>query len=64
MPLQENELEDALNIFELDAPVPMQALKAQYRKLAQRHHPDKGGNSETFKKICHAFHQLKQYNLD
>lgn len=29
-------------------------VKKAYRKLAMKHHPDKGGNSELFKKISHA----------
>ena len=36
-------------------------IKSAYRKLAMENHPDKGGDSEHFKKICQAFHQLKQY---
>lgn len=62
IPVEES-LQDALSIFELDSPIPTPALKAQYRRLAQRYHPDKGGDSERFKKISQAFHQLKQYNL-
>lgn len=30
-----------------------------FRRLAQRHHPDKGGNEETFKSIKQAFEQIK-----
>ena len=46
--------------MELEAPLPLPQLKQQYRRLAQRFHPDKGGESEHFKKICQAFHQLRQ----
>uniref|UniRef100_A0A7S1TPG6 Uncharacterized protein n=1 Tax=Erythrolobus australicus TaxID=1077150 RepID=A0A7S1TPG6_9RHOD len=33
-------------------------LKKAYRKLAVQHHPDKGGNVETFQEISHAFEVL------
>jgi len=33
-------------------------LKKAYRKLAMKHHPDKGGDTETFQEISHAFEVL------
>ncbi len=60
VPQQEEEIQQALMLMELENPIPLPDLKVQYRRLAQRHHPDKGGDSEHFKKICQAFHQLKQ----
>ncbi len=60
VPHQHDDLQQALAILELDKPIPIDQLKVQYRHLAQRYHPDKGGDSEHFKKICQAFHQLKQ----
>jgi DnaJ family protein A protein 2 len=33
-------------------------IKNAYRKLAMKHHPDKGGDPETFKKISHAYEVL------
>ena len=62
-PQNETDIQQWLNIMELNSPIPTPQLKVQYRRLAQSHHPDKGGDSEHFKKICQAFHQLKQYNL-
>jgi len=56
------DIQQALIIMELEAPTSTIELKVQYRRLAQNHHPDKGGDSEHFKNICQAFHQLKQYN--
>jgi hypothetical protein len=59
-PQSAEDLQHALKIMELEAPLPLPQLKQQYRRLAQRFHPDKGGESEHFKKICQAFHQLRQ----
>jgi hypothetical protein len=33
-------------------------LTRQYRKIAMQHHPDKGGNQETFVKLNAAYHKL------
>ena len=37
-------------------------IKKSYRKLALQHHPDKGGNEETFKKISEAYDILSDEN--
>ncbi len=63
VPQHEEDIKTALQLMELDAPIPTVELKVQYRRLAQLHHPDKGGDSEIFKQICQAFHRLKQFNL-
>jgi hypothetical protein len=60
IPQQPEEVQQALMFMELENPIPLPELKVQYRRLAQRYHPDKGGDSEHFKNICQAFHQLKQ----
>ena len=43
-------------------------IKIAYRKLAREHHPDKGGNKETFQKIQEAYEHLsdpqKRESLD
>ena len=56
-------LSEAMAILELKAPVEVKDLKGQYRRLAQRYHPDKGGDSEHFKKICRAYHQLSLIHI-
>ena len=63
IPIGADSIQQALILMELESPIPTQQLKVQYRRLAQRHHPDKGGDSDIFKKICQAFHRLKQFNL-
>jgi hypothetical protein len=60
MPRAERE---ALDMLELTAPVTFVAIKAQYRMLVKRHHPDANGGSpeaeERFKSINQAFAVLK-----
>jgi curved DNA-binding protein len=34
-------------------------LKSAYKKLSMQHHPDRGGNEETFKKVNEAYSTLK-----
>ncbi len=55
---------DALTLLELVPPVDFTAIKAQYRVLVKRHHPDANGGSreaeERFKSINQAFATLKQ----
>jgi DnaJ-domain-containing protein 1 len=60
---------DALIMLELTPPVAFAAIKAQYRILVKRHHPDANGGSadseEKFKNINQAFAVLKQlYGTD
>lgn len=37
---------------------PVDQVKAAYKKLAMKHHPDKGGNPDTFKEIGEAFGRI------
>lgn len=56
---------DALAQLELAPPVDFVAIKAQYRTLVKRHHPDANGGSreaeEKFKTINQAFAVLKEF---
>lgn len=55
---------DALALLELSPPVDFTAIKAQYRILVKRHHPDANGGSaqseERFKNISQAFAVLRK----
>ncbi|MFO8006552.1 MAG: DNA-J related domain-containing protein [Candidatus Brocadiia bacterium] len=45
---------EALRVLGLDDDADGQTVRRQYRRLAQRHHPDKGGDTETLQKINEA----------
>jgi len=50
-PLKPQEQQEALRILELEEPVDYSTLKRQYRRLAMKHHPDRGGDAEELKRI-------------
>ncbi|MCO7224847.1 DNA-J related domain-containing protein [Pleionea sp. CnH1-48] len=41
------------------APLTLEKIKAAYKRLVHEHHPDKGGQRETFDKIHQAYNELK-----
>jgi len=45
---------EALRVLGLDDDADGQTVRQQYRRLAQRHHPDKGGDTETLQQINEA----------
>lgn len=47
--------QEALNVLALPLDADAKTIKAQYLRLAQQHHPDKGGCAERFKQL----HQAK-----
>ncbi len=51
----------ALACLNLSEPVTLSAIKQRYRQLAQRHHPDKGGDPARFMQLQNAMLTLKQY---
>jgi hypothetical protein len=59
---------EALAILELTPPVDFPAIKAQYRLLVKKHHPDANGGSrkaeEKFKTITKAFATLRAFYED
>jgi molecular chaperone DnaJ len=62
-------LENFYEILGVTESATQDEIKRAYRKLAVEHHPDKGGNEETFKKISEAYDTLgdedkrRQYDL-
>lgn len=51
--------QQAFNTLGLKPNANKQAIKLRYRELANKHHPDKGGNTETFMQIRQAYELLK-----
>jgi hypothetical protein len=49
---------EALNILELSWGAPLAAVKAAHRRLVKRHHPDMGGDAESFRRINDAYQLL------
>ena len=46
---------DPYKILNVESSANDETIKKAYRKLAAKHHPDKGGNEEKFKKINEAY---------
>ncbi|MDJ0947934.1 MAG: J domain-containing protein [Alphaproteobacteria bacterium] len=57
----------ALQVFDLDLPVTMDRIKARYKQLVKRHHPDANGGDrsaeERLKEINDAYRTLTQFVL-
>jgi cell division septum initiation protein DivIVA len=49
---------EALGILELSWGAPVAAVKAAHRRLVKRHHPDMGGDAESFRRINDAYQLL------
>ena len=45
-------------ILHVDKKASQKDIKKAYRKLALKHHPDKGGKEDQFQKICNAYEIL------
>jgi len=50
---------DAYNILGVQSTDSIEFIKKAYRKLANKHHPDKGGSDVEFKKIQQAYDNIK-----
>ena len=50
---------EALALFELNEGASQEALRRRWRELALQHHPDRGGNAETFIRIRWAWEVLQ-----
>lgn len=51
-------MDDPYKILGISRNATEEQIKDSYRKLARRHHPDKGGNKEDFQKIQDAYERL------
>ena len=51
-------MSDYYSILEIERSSTPEQIKTAYRKLARKHHPDKGGDPEKFKKISEAYSVL------
>ena len=54
---------EALTVLELQDPVDWKTIKAQYRRLAMKHHPDRGGDSKQLQLINAAIEILKSDHI-
>ncbi|MGL5606834.1 MAG: DNA-J related domain-containing protein, partial [Aeromonas veronii] len=50
---------EALALFELNEGASQEAIRRRWRELALLHHPDRGGNAETFIRIRWAWEVLR-----
>lgn len=61
-------MKDYYKILELEKTCSLDQIKKQYKILAMKNHPDKGGDSDKFKDISEAYQTLsdstKRYNYD
>lgn len=53
--------QDALDVLGLSSPVDFNIIKKQYRRLAMKHHPDRGGDANKLIEIHQAMQCLQQY---
>jgi DnaJ-class molecular chaperone len=54
-------IRQALETLELPQMVTREEIKRQYRHLAKKHHPDRGGDAETMRRIAEAYAILTEY---
>ncbi|CDJ47480.1 DnaJ domain-containing protein, putative [Eimeria brunetti] len=57
-PAKERNTTKFYELLEVDKSASLQDIKKAYRKLAIKHHPDKGGDPEKFKEISRAYEVL------
>ena len=54
---------DLYKVLEIDENASEDEIKKSYRSLSLKHHPDRGGDGETFKKINEAYQHLSDPQL-
>lgn len=52
--------QEALRVLGMEEPAEPAAIRHRYRQLAQRHHPDKGGDTETLQQLNEAMMVLER----
>lgn len=58
----DQELDEALGLLELEClPPHFSAVKKQFRRLAMRHHPDRGGNNQRLQQLNQAIAVVRQH---
>lgn len=57
----QDDLVEALALFDLQAPSSARQIKQRYRTLVQQHHPDKGGETAQIQAVNNAFLILQRY---
>lgn len=58
----DRELDEALSLLELKClPPHFSAVKKQFRRLAMRHHPDRGGDNQRLQQLNHAIAVVRQH---
>ena len=55
------EIEKALEILSLPKMISREDIKKQYRFLAKKNHPDKGGDAEKMEQLNYAYRLLMKY---
>ena len=55
------EIEQALEILSLPKMISREDIKKQYRYLAKKNHPDKGGDAEKMEQLNYAYRLLMKY---
>ena len=55
------EIENALETLGLPKLITKDDVKKQYRFLARKHHPDKGGDADKMEQVNHAYRLLMKY---
>lgn len=58
---QPKSLKEALEMLELSESFTLDSAKSAYKKMVVKHHPDRGGDTETLQKINAAFEYIKTY---
>ena len=55
---------DPYTVLGVDASASKEEIKKAYKKLASKHHPDRGGDTEKFQEIQAAYELVKDGNYN